>query len=47
MRATPRHSAGRAITPIAYLNIQRIRMGRRLAFEFDIPAELRGAASRR
>ena len=28
---------------IAYLNIQRIRMGRRLAFDFDVPAQLRGA----
>ncbi|HEX6794369.1 MAG TPA: histidine kinase [Casimicrobiaceae bacterium] len=28
---------------IAYLNIQQIRMGRRLAFAFDVPAELRDA----
>ena len=28
---------------IAYLNIQQIRMGRRLAFDFDVPAELRDA----
>ena len=28
---------------IAYLNIQQIRMGRRLAFAFDVPPELRNA----
>jgi len=28
---------------IAYLNIQQIRMGRRLVFAFDVPAELRDA----
>lgn len=28
---------------IAYLNIQRIRMGRRLAFDFDVPSQLRDA----
>ena len=28
---------------IAYLNIQQIRMGRRLAFAFDVPSELRNA----
>jgi hypothetical protein len=28
---------------IAYLNIQKTRMGRRLAFAFDVPAELRNA----
>ena len=28
---------------IAYLNIQQIRMGRRLAFDFDVPSQLRDA----
>lgn len=28
---------------IAYLNIQQIRMGRRLAFDFDVPPQLRDA----
>jgi len=28
---------------IAYLNVQQIRMGRRLAFDFDVPSQLRDA----
>jgi signal transduction histidine kinase len=43
MRATT-STLGREIDhAIAYLNIQQIRMGRRLAFAFDVPADLRDA----
>jgi sensor histidine kinase YesM len=44
MRET-RSSVGRELTLIeAYLNVQRIRMGRRLAFEIDVPPALHALA---
>ncbi|MGE5669721.1 MAG: sensor histidine kinase [Betaproteobacteria bacterium] len=43
MRATASTLGRESDHAIAYLNIQRIRMGRRLAFDFDVPAELRNA----
>jgi signal transduction histidine kinase len=43
MRATDTTLAREATLAEAYLEIQRIRMGRRLAFEIDIPAALHDA----
>lgn len=44
MRATTSTLAGEAALAESFLEIQRTRMGTRLAFEFDIPAALRDAA---
>ena len=44
MRAAPtRRWAARLALAEAYLNIQQIRMGRRLGFDIDVPASLRDA----
>ncbi len=43
MRAASSSLGKEADHAIAYLNIQQIRMGRRLAFAFDVPQELRAA----
>lgn len=43
MRATTSTLGRESDHAIAYLNIQKTRMGRRLAFAFDVPVELRNA----
>lgn len=43
MRATASTLGRESDHAIAYLNIQQIRMGRRLVFDFDVPSQLRDA----
>jgi sensor histidine kinase YesM len=43
MRATASTLGRESDHAIAYLNIQQIRMGRRLVFDFDVPSQMRDA----